>query len=460
MNIDMGTWGIKSPFGETGVSAVLGAEFRRDRLHAVTDENFSTGNAAGQGGPTIGLSGSLDVSEYFGELQIPLIEGQEFAHEVTIDLAYRYSEYDTGVTTDTWKIGADWAPTEDIRFRASRQRAVRAANVIELFFAQGFNLFDMADDPCDFTDPNADGSAGAAACVGVAAWQVTAGQAAGGALTSPAGQYSFLQGGNPNLTPEVGDTTTLGLVFTPTFLKDLIVSVDWFNIEIDKPIGVAGAANTVNACYFGGDAFSCSRILRNPGTGQLWIGAGRVEDLNTNIGFLSTTGIDINAQYRLNLDDLDLDGSGAIKLELIGTLLDELFTDPGAVTGAPSFDCAGLHSGRCGTPNPEWRHRFRATWQTPWDTDLIVTWRKYGQVTGDGLGTGELDYKFDAENYFDLAASVGLPLNTRLRFGVNNIMDNDPPISDNVGTTGNGNTYPQTYEARGRWMFMGLTVDM
>jgi outer membrane receptor protein involved in Fe transport len=46
-----------------------------------------------------------------------------------------------------------------------------------------------------------------------------------------------------------------------------------------------------------------------------------------------------------------------------------------------------------------------------------------------------------------------------LRFGVNNVLDESPPISDNVGTTGNGNTYPQTYDALGRWVFMGISVD-
>lgn len=459
LNVDMGTWGVKSPFAESPVQAVLGTEFRRDSLRSVTDENFATGNGAGQGGPTIGLSGETDVSEYFGELQIPLVEDAPFAKQISIDFAYRYSEFDTGVTTDTWKIGADWAPTEDVRIRASRQRAVRAANIIELFSAQGFNLFDMDDDPCDLTDPGLNGTAPVAACQGAAAWQVTAAQAAGGGLTSPAGQYNFLQGGNPSVSPEVGDTKTLGIVFTPTFLKNFVVSVDWFNILVDNTISTTGALNTVNACYFQGDLGSCARITRNPGTGQFWLGTGRVEDLNTNIGSLETTGIDVNANYAFGLGEIGLDDSGGMKLELIGTWLDELITDPGAASGAPIYDCAGLHSGRCGTPNPEWRHRFRATWQTPWDTDLSVTWRHYGKVDRDLGATTELDYTLDAENYFDLAATFGLPLSSRLRVGVNNVLDNDPPISDNVGTTGNGNTYPQTYEARGRFVFMGLTTD-
>lgn len=460
LNADLGTWGIKSPFAETPAAAVLGTEFRRDAMNSVTDENFSTGNGAGQGGPTLGLVGSTDVSEYFGELQVPLLEDQPFARSVTLDVAYRYSEYDSGITTDTWKIGADWAPTEDFRLRGSKQRAVRAANIIELFSAQGFNLFDMDDDPCQLSDPGGNGVGLLAACQGVNPWQVTPAQAAGLGLTSPAGQYNFLQGGNPSVDPEVGDTLTLGIVFTPTFFKDFVLTVDWFNIEVDNTISTTGALNTVNACYLSGDLGACSRISRNPGTGQLWIGAGRVEDLNTNIGGLETTGVDINAQYRFGLDEVGLDGAGGLKFEMIATWLDELITDPGALTGAPIYDCAGLHSGRCGTPNPEWRHRLRTTWQAPWDTDLSVTWRHYGEVDRDLGAVTEIDYTLPAMDYFDVAASIGLPLNTRLRVGVNNIMDKDPPLSDNVGTTGNGNTYPQTYEARGRWMFMGLTVDM
>lgn len=49
--------------------------------------------------------------------------------------------------------------------------------------------------------------------------------------------------------------------------------------------------------------------------------------------------------------------------------------------------------------------------------------------------------------------------NISVRFGINNILDRDPPLSASVGTTGNGNTYPQTYDALGRYMFVGATID-
>ena len=78
-----------------------------------------------------------------------MLEGAAFADLLAIDLAYRYSDYSSGITTDTYKVGGEWAPVEDLRLRGSLQRAVRAANIIELFTPQVTGLFNMAFDPCD-----------------------------------------------------------------------------------------------------------------------------------------------------------------------------------------------------------------------------------------------------------------------------------------------------------------------
>ena len=107
-------------------------------------------------------------------------------------------------------------------------------------------------------------------------------------LDSPAGQYQFNQGGNPNLEPETSDTYSYGFVFTPRFAPGLSVSVDYFDIEVEDLISTFGAANTLDACYGFNDAAACSRIHRNAGNGALWIGNGNVDDLNTNIGGLET----------------------------------------------------------------------------------------------------------------------------------------------------------------------------
>ena len=89
-----------------------------------------------------------NVNDLFMEASFPLVQGRPGAEQLSVDTAYRYSDYTSGTQTDTYKVGADWAPVEDVRFRASFQRAIRAPNIVELFTAQGFNLFDLDGDPC------------------------------------------------------------------------------------------------------------------------------------------------------------------------------------------------------------------------------------------------------------------------------------------------------------------------
>ena len=87
------------------------------------------------------------MNEFFFEAQVPLFEGYDLAQSVNLNLGYRYSDYNTNQTTDTYKGAFDWSFNDEIRLRASYQRAVRAGNVRELFQPQGLNLFDMPEDP-------------------------------------------------------------------------------------------------------------------------------------------------------------------------------------------------------------------------------------------------------------------------------------------------------------------------
>ncbi|MND52803.1 Vitamin B12 transporter BtuB precursor [compost metagenome] len=463
---DLGQYGWQLPTASSGVKVAIGAEYRRDALGSTTDVSFATGDGAGQGGPTIGFTGSADVIDAFGEIQIPLADEQPWAYSASVDAAYRHSEY-ARLSTDTYKFGIDYAPIEDVRFRASYARAVRAPNVIELFQAQGFNLFDMDDDPCDFTDPNGDGTASAAACIGTNPWQVTAAQSTGGLVTNPSGQYNFLQGGNPDLEPEESDTVTFGVVFTPSFLPRFNLTLDYFNIEVSNLIGAIGQLNTISACYDNNVAAACQLIRRDPGTGGLWLADGNVIDTNVNIGGLKTSGMDVNANYSIDLADLGADQWGRLGFGFVGTWLKELETDTGLGFSNSVYDCAGFFANQCGVPNPEWRHRARMTWETPWDVQFAGTWRYYSEVEIGVLGTDgslnnsidRLDKTLEAQNYFDIAADWQVRDNLSLRAGVNNVFDRDPPLSYSVGTTGNNNTYPQLYDAMGRYFFFGLTAN-
>ncbi|HEV8330808.1 MAG TPA: TonB-dependent receptor [Steroidobacteraceae bacterium] len=448
---DLGAYGIKLPTATESIKVAFGVESRRDSLKNVTDDPTSQDLLSGAGGATIGISGSTDVIDVFTELRVPLVQDKPFADQLGLELAYRYSDYDP-VTTDTYKIGADWAPVQDVRFRASYQRAIRAPNVVELFTAQGFNLFDLPGDPCGVDQPTATRDACIASGVPAAVFDDPARRAR---LDSPAGQYNFLQGGDVNLQPETSDTYTYGVIFQPRFLPHLAMSIDYFDISIEDTISVVGADTTLRACYDLGIQSSCGLVVRNPGNGSLWQGDGHVIDLNTNIGSLSTKGVDLSLSYT----GVELGGMGELSFNLVGTYLDEL-TYISGIPGDVPTECKGKYSGAlCGIPNPDWRHHFRMGWETPWNVDLSLTWRYYAEVSNIVPATAaNIDYKLGSRNYFDLAANWAVTEKASVLLGINNILDKDPPITSATGTTGNGNTFPQTYDALGRWIFLRASV--
>lgn len=451
---DLTGYGLKSPAATEGLKVAAGIEYRRDAIEQVVDVTFATGDGAGQGGATLPLSGSIDAYDVFGEFQLPLASDRPGVQLLSLDGAARLSDYSTGISSESWKVGGEYAPTNDIRFRASFQKAVRAPNVIELFQSQGLNLFDIDQDPCGDAP-----TASLQQCVDTGVPSAIYGSAG---LNSPAGQYNFLQGGNPDLEPEEADTFTIGFVATPSFLPGLTLSVDYYDIEITNLVTVFGAENVLNGCYgVNGaplDTSQCAKINRNAG-GSLWVNPeGFVVDLNTNIGGLATSGFDINAAYAFDLSAVGAAGIGGFALTYQGTIVDKLEEDLG---NGQINDYLGTYGGVAGTPNPEYRHRARLNWQTPVEgLELNGTWRHIGAVDLFGsTATTRVDYTLDAQNYFDLAGIWAVKDWAAFRFGVNNVLDDDPPLSASVGTTGNGNTFPQTYDAMGRYVFVGLTLD-
>jgi outer membrane receptor protein involved in Fe transport len=374
-----------------------------------------------------------------------------------LDTAYRYSDYSSGITTNTYKFGMEWAPIEDVRLRASYQRAVRAPNIVELFTAQGFNLFDIPGDPCGAAEQGGSNpTASRAECL---ATGVPDNQFASGNLDSPAGQYQRNQGGNTTLKPESSDTYSYGIVFTPRFAPGLAVSVDYFDIKVDDLISAFGANNTLDACYGFNDAAACGRIHRNA-LGQLWVGNGNVDDLNINIGGLETAGVDLN----LNYTGVDIGNWGSLNFNLTGTFLDKIITDPGA-EGFPEFDCTGKFGGNCVSSlttavNPELRTRFRIGWETPWNVDLALTHRYISAVTQDDAPLNQIDRHLPHESYFDLFGSWNMTDKANVRLGINNILDNDPSVNTFSGNNGNGNIFPQVYDGMGRFVFLGMTMKL
>ena len=451
---DLGAYGVVSPWATSGVGLAVGAEYRRDTLELLPDANYQLGDGYGQGGPTTPVAGETDVWELFGEVQVPIIEGAQFAELLAFEAAYRYSDYNTGVSTDTYKLAGEWAPVDDLRFRTSFQRAVRAPNVIELFSTQSLGLFDLTQGANGLYDP----CAGAAPSATLAQCQNTGVTAAqyGNIADNPAGQFNQLSGGNPNLNPETADTYTVGLIFTPSFLEGFTATIDYFDIEVVDLVSTVPPTQALRECLATGAAEFCSLVNRGAG-GTLWANpTGFIVATNTNIGSLSTSGVDVSASYSFDLETL-VAGAGSIDVEYVGTWLESLETI--TTPTANPYDCVGFYSSSCGTPNPEYRHKANATWMAPFNADFTLTWRHFAEVEIFG-GGAEINRILDAQNYFDLSANYYPKDDVRFRVGVNNIFDDEPPLSASVGAgAGNGNTYPQVYDALGRYVFAGVTVD-
>jgi len=449
ISADLSDYGWKVPSANNGVGVSLGAEHRREKLELMTDAATQSGDLSGSGGPTGGVSGEYSVKDIFGEIKIPLVEGKQFIDQLSTDLTYRHSSYSTGNRANTYGVGGDWAPVKEVRFRGSYQKAVRAPNLIELFTPQGNNLFDMDTDPCSGDHP----TASLATCqrTGVTAAQY------GSIQDSPAGQYNYLQGGSTKLSPETAKSKTFGVVLTP--MRNLSVTVDYFDIKVDNKIDKIDPATTLEKCMATGEARFCSLIHRDR-TGSLWLfPEGKIDGIQQNIGSQRTKGIDLAANYSQRIG-----AYGTVGLSFAGTYLKMLETEE--IKGEGKYDCVGYYgANKCKQPNPEWRHKIRANWSTPWNLDVAVTWRHIDKVklqteSDNPLlhGTSNpVDRELGQRDYLDLAASYNFTKKISLSGGINNVFDRDPPVTSQLATgQGNGNTYPSVYDALGRRLFMTL----
>ena len=449
---DLGDYGIKMPGAKTGVGVSFGLERRVEALALHPDGPSQAFDLDGSGGPVTPVEGRYVVKDVFGEVRIPLLEGRAGAELLATNISFRHSDIDTGVKANTYGVGIEWQPISMIKIRGSHQKAVRAPNINELYSPAGNNLYDNDADPCAGATPSA-------TLVQCARTGVTAAQY-GKIQDSPAGQYNYLAGGNPKLNPETAKSNTFGIVLTP--MRNLSVTIDYFNIKVADTISNVQPATTLSKCLATGDAKFCGLITRDS-LGTLWLlPQAQIIGTNTNIGTLATSGIDLGFSYSQKIANL-----GSAGLTMNGTLLKNFEVEE--LPGDGSYDCAGLYngSGKCGQPRPKWRHKMRGNWNTPWNVDLAVTWRYFQGVdietTSDNpllKGTvRDVEKHFASANYIDLAAAYTINKQFVLSGGLNNVFDRDPPLTSKFGTgQGNGNTFPTMYDALGRKLFLNLTA--
>lgn len=456
---ELGAYGIQSPWSKQAVGFAVGVEQRTETLKFEAD-------ALAQSKGTQESQGKIRVREIYGELELPILSDMPFAHSLSINGGLRYSRYRndslagsvTKYGATTYKGEIDYAPTRDVRFRASYNHAMRAPNIAELFAGQSLGNV-AAKDPCAGGSPSA--SFDICQLTGVTAAQY------GNIVECPAEVCVGQFGGNPALKPEKADTYTLGMILTPRAVQGFSLSVDYYNIKVKDYISSIDPQLTISQCAQTGNPFFCDLFHRDPSSGILFGTDGYVVSTTVNTGFLKTEGIDVNASYAFDLDTLGLSEAGRLNFELVGTYLDSFKVEP--LPGLGTYDCAGLFGSSCGQPAPRWRHNLRTTWQMPWsNATLSLNWRYFGGTklsvnTDDPFLAGDtyvINSKIGAYSYFDLAGTVDVMKNFTLRAGINNLFDKDPPaiVQGLLASFGNGNIYPGVYDPLGRMVFVGLTA--
>lgn len=468
---DLGQYGLKSPGASDGIGISLGLEYRREWLQTQFDQPIEAGDLAGAGGPALPTEGSQSDRDIFGEVRIPIIQNMTGFKDLTFEGGVRYSDYTHGGGNVTYKAGLDWQIIPDIRLRGSYERAVRAPNVTELFAPLVPGLV-AGHDPCAGGTPTFT----AAQCLNTGVPLANYGTVS----QCVSGQCGGLFGGNPDLTPEIGKTWSVGFVFTPTFFRGFSLSFDYFNISIANAITTIPFNGIMNACGLQAQVAACDFIHRDPTIGYAITGStgpgqlgGYVDQIEVNAENLSTKGFDVNMDYRTSLADWHMGDMGSLDFNFTGTYLNALtFTFPGLVP----YNCAGLYGPTCGPPSPKWRHQFRISWTTPWNLTLSVNWRYVAGSSLDfntdqpALQNGFKDIQpgdahVQAFNYFDFSGQYKFQNRYTVRAGINNIFDRTPPIVDSTSFPvsgppfGNGNTWPQGYDPLGRVFFVGLTAD-
>lgn len=310
------------------VSWVLGVEYRRETAEFKPSEEERLGAQTGYDVTWLGaaepLNGAFDTSEVFAEVSVPLLRDLPFAKDLTLDAAYRYSDYSTVGQTEAWKLGLRWQVNDSLAFRATDAQAVRAPNIGELFTAQN-QTFALLADPCD----NDNFNAGDNPAVREANCRALLGY-------GPSTPYTFNDttsssvegrvGGNPDLGPEDAQTFTAGVVFTPSFLRGLSVSLDWYDIELSNAIQLFSAQTIVNKCYdLPQPNQFCGLLTRDATTSFI----DSFQQFSVNVASYTTQGWDLNLRYDLDPANFGIDRDiGRFTFSLIASKLEDLtFTE-------------------------------------------------------------------------------------------------------------------------------------
>jgi iron complex outermembrane receptor protein len=283
------------PAGPLGVAG--GIERREvrgyDRPGQFEQSGYSTDLAAQA------TNGGYTIREAYLEANIPLLKDMPFAKLLSIDLASRYSDYSNFGSTTNNKASFMWKPVSDLLARGTYAEGFRAPTVGDTF-GGGSQSYDSYLDTCDSV--NGEASRNPAVMTRCLAAGVPKGfrqvLQSGAPVPSGGGQTPtpFNTGaGNSSLVPETAKTRSLGVVYNPSYVPGLSLTLDWYKVRVDNRITAVGATYEIDQCYVQNVQSFCDKFKRDTVTGMITT----LSRGNANLGSLSTEGVDFAWSYRL-----------------------------------------------------------------------------------------------------------------------------------------------------------------
>ncbi|WP_168453552.1 TonB-dependent receptor [Sphingopyxis microcysteis] len=379
-------------------------------------------------------AGSYDLHEAYAELNVPIFRDQPFAESLELSLAGRYSDYSTVGNKVTLKAGLGYRPIEDILFRGTYSQGFRAPSILELYQGARQTSFQGAD-PCN---GGASANPGLPGCAGVPTGYNQANFNLNGLIPG-------VISGNPGLKPETADTFSAGVAISPSGIRGLSLTVDYYKIKIKNAIAAQTPTQIMQLCAVRGGVF-CDLVSRDAGTGAILELLQGAQNLNS----ITTDGVDATLRYDFNTD------IGRISAVVDTSYLNSFKTTaPNPAGGDPIVD---ERAGRGDAPRstyPRWKGQASLGW-TGDTVDATLRARYIGPTT-DVVNTVK-NARTRSMIYTDF--EIGFSIDddaARFSLGINNLFDKAPPASY-ANAPINYDIY--TYDARGRFVYASFSVKM
>jgi iron complex outermembrane receptor protein len=358
------------------------------------------------------ISGEYDVTELFAELNVPLFDNG--TQQLDSSFAARSSDYSRSGKITAWKTGLSFQALESLRFRGTLSHDVREPSFSELFDQQG-----------------------------------TAGTVNDGNFGTY--QITMLQGGNPSLSPEEADTTTVGVVWQPGGMLDgLQMSVDWYELDIEGLVGAPGVQRIRDDCAAGATE-QCQYITRDAASGRINV----VRNVFQNINAAKVSGVDIEVAYSFEPDFIASEAETFSLRALAGYLGENSQTN----IGAAKFEQAG------GPGRPEWTTTITGTYTVgPWNAMLRANYYDSVLLNASWIEGIDVDDNTTASNtVFNAGVGYSGEMSSgsswRVSANVINLFDREPPIVPSFSSRFGTQTVSNDYDVFGRRYQLSFNYD-